>query len=735
MSGSLGSLVVSLALDTAKWTGDIGKAAQQLQRIAVDAAKVGAAIGAAMGAGAVATAAMVKQAIDSADAMGKAATAAGIGVEEFSALGYAAELAALNQEQLSAGMIKLAKNMSEAAGGSGDAAAAFKAMGISVKDADGSLKSQTQVLAEVADKMAGYEDGAAKTTLAAQIFGKAVGPQMLPLLNDGAAGIAKLTEEAAKFGLVIGTDVANQAAAFNDNLSRIEAVRQGLVNGIMRELLPTLSNLSTQLVDSAKSSGLLEQAAKSAASGVRILLSVGALIVGVFKTVGERIGGVGAALVALFSGRFQEAFEIYKTSAVDMVENVRGTISTISSIWDETATTTQAQASSTGAKLAAPIVVANTKAKKEVDKLQKMYEQAQKQLEALRDQVDTFGASDKTKDIISFSRVAVTPEQLQSYVALRTQLDDMTQAADRAAKAEEARRQVLNEGLQVQEAVRTAAERYADEMDRLDDLLVQGAISHETWNRASIKLVTDTAAAQQQVYDNLVSGLLSEEEQIQQSYDRRRDAILTATEITETERTDLMARLERDRLTRLAKLEDERNLAILSSGEALFSGLAGLAKASAGKQSAAYRVLFGISKGFAVAEATLKLNQAIINALASGPFPANLAAMASVAAAGGQLVSSISSATYAGAYDKGGTIPAGKWGIAGEFGPEIVEGPARVTSRADTAKMLQAQAPAPQIRIVNAFDDGHIDDWLGSSATERKIVNIVRRNRTAVQAG
>lgn len=43
---------------------------------------------------------------------------------------------------------------------------------------------------------------------------------------------------------------------------------------------------------------------------------------------------------------------------------------------------------------------------------------------------------------------------------------------------------------------------------------------------------------------------------------------------------------------------------------------------------------------------------------------------------------------FAGLFDKGGLIPAGQWGIAGERGPEIVTGPARVTSRRKTADML-----------------------------------------------
>lgn len=43
---------------------------------------------------------------------------------------------------------------------------------------------------------------------------------------------------------------------------------------------------------------------------------------------------------------------------------------------------------------------------------------------------------------------------------------------------------------------------------------------------------------------------------------------------------------------------------------------------------------------------------------------------------------------FAGMFDSGGNIPAGKFGIAGENGAEIVKGPAQVTSTKDTAKMM-----------------------------------------------
>ncbi|TKD32599.1 phage tail length tape measure family protein [Azotobacter chroococcum] len=66
------------------------------------------------------------------------------------------------------------------------------------------------------------------------------------------------------------------------------------------------------------------------------------------------------------------------------------------------------------------------------------------------------------------------------------------------------------------------------------------------------------------------------------------------------------------------------------------------------------------------------------------------------------------SGSFAGLFDKGGTIAAGQWGIAGEYGPEIIEGPARVISRKDTARMFagagsseQRNAAPPNVQIIN----------------------------------
>lgn len=96
-----------------------------------------------------------------------------------------------------------------------------------------------------------------------------------------------------------------------------------------------------------------------------------------------------------------------------------------------------------------------------------------------------------------------------------------------------------------------------------------------------------------------------------------------------------------------------------------FGTLTSIVEQSAGKQSAAYKAMFAISKAFAIAEATVKLSQAIAQALAdpTALTPAQkFANMAAVASAGVNLVSQITSVGFAtGGYtgDGGKYTPAG----------------------------------------------------------------------------
>lgn len=186
-------------------------------------------------------------------------------------------------------------------------------------------------------------------------------------------------------------------------------------------------------------------------------------------------------------------------------------------------------------------------------------------------------------------------------------------------------------------------------------------------------------------------------EAIEIFYEARRELILSNLELEHEERTRLEEELTLSRNERLASLESARNEILLATSASMFGDLANIAAAFGGKQNAIYKGLFAASKAFAIAESIVKIQQGIASAAAQ-PWPLNLAAIASTVAATASIVTTIQSVQYAGAFDKGGFIPSGQFGIVGEYGAEIVQGPANVTSRRETAELFreaQSNPPAP----------------------------------------
>lgn len=255
-SGSLGGLVVSLTAETAQFTSALNKASytaeKNFREISSFAKTAAGSLAALYGVGSIAG--FVKQQIDLADSTGKMAQKVGISVEELSKLQYAAKLADVDTAQLQVGLVKLSRGMVEAANGTGQARNAFAALGINVKNTDGSVKSSGDVLTEVAGKFAQYEDGANKTAIAVQLFGKS-GADLIPLLNAGAEGIRQSADELERFGGVITTQAAKNAELFNDNLTRLATVGSALGKSIANEVMPYLNQLSTEFLV-ARSNGL-----------------------------------------------------------------------------------------------------------------------------------------------------------------------------------------------------------------------------------------------------------------------------------------------------------------------------------------------------------------------------------------------------------------------------------------------------------------------------------------------
>lgn len=207
----------------------------------------------------------------------------------------------------------------------------------------------------------------------------------------------------------------------------------------------------------------------------------------------------------------------------------------------------------------------------------------------------------------------------------------------------------------------------------------------------------------------------------------RQQMILDNTTLTEQMRTDLEVALATDRAKKVKDLETRRQLGMLDDAEVAYDGILSITKDFAGEQSGIYKVMFAASKAFAIADAVVKIQQGIAAASAV-PWPLNLGAIASTIAATASVISTINSTRMqlSGAYDKGGMIPAGKVGLVGEIGPELVKGPAIVTGRERTAQLASNNQvnPTTIINIINNNSEVSVTSTEKETA-EGKIVDVV----------
>lgn len=204
----------------------------------------GGLVGLIGGAGLTAT---VKTAIDGLDALNDSAERLGITAEDLSALNFAGKLNGVAADEMAEALKKLSVKMKEAADGGKEAGALFDALGIKVTDSTGRLKSADAVFAEIAEAFAGMEDGAGKTAIAVETFGRA-GAKLVPVLNSGADGLKKMREEGAQLGAIIDGKLAKQAAEFNDNLDRLSTVSAAAGIAIASKFLPALNQLSEEFL-------------------------------------------------------------------------------------------------------------------------------------------------------------------------------------------------------------------------------------------------------------------------------------------------------------------------------------------------------------------------------------------------------------------------------------------------------------------------------------------------------
>lgn len=172
----------------------------------------------------------------------KAATMLGLDVEAYQELSYAAELSEMSVSEFQMSLRLLANSASNSAMGLKADILAFNKLGVSATTSNGKLKAADTLLAEIAEKFSKMPDTLEKTALAQDLFGRS-GAQLIPMLNEGAAGIERLRREARESGTIMSAESAAACDEFNDSLFRLKSVVLGVRNQIGLGLIPALTEL------------------------------------------------------------------------------------------------------------------------------------------------------------------------------------------------------------------------------------------------------------------------------------------------------------------------------------------------------------------------------------------------------------------------------------------------------------------------------------------------------------
>ena len=424
MAGSavVGALRVTLGLDSAQFTTGMKNAQTGLQKFA-GIAKTGAlAIAGAMAAAGGAIATAMAGVITRAGDMYELSQALGLTVEDLSRMTYAAELSGVQIEGLEKAIKKLSVSLFDASqSGTGAAANAFRMLGISAVDAEGNVRPVIDVMGDLADRFSKMPGGAEKTALAIRVFGKA-GADMIPMLNEGRDGLQEMYDEAQRLGIVLDTETAASAEALGDELTRLNAAKDGVITKITTGMLPALRSMAGALIKTSQDARTMAVIGQALGFTLRALVTVAVLVGGAFIGVARDIGTAAVAAYKWVRQDFAGAAAYAVVGFGQTQAYLKGIEQFVADLWTPAGPP--------------PAITAAT--------------------EAVVDLADATDTASRGVNRLSESQ------------------RDAAQSAQDLAR----------EAAQVYEQTRTPAEQYRAEVERLKRMLDAAAISQDTFNRA-----------------------------------------------------------------------------------------------------------------------------------------------------------------------------------------------------------------------------------------------------------
>lgn len=310
MATSLGRLVLDMAANAAGFERDmqrISKSAKkeltavnrQLRFAERDLdqarGKVNRLAGAMGALGAVAIAGVgreFRKFAQEANALDKVSQTVSLTVEELQELRFAAEQAAgVSANTLDMAMQRFSRRVGEAANDTGELNTVVKELGVQLRNADGSVKSQTELLQVFANEIKNAGSEQEQLRIAFKLF-DSEGAKMVTLMRQGGDALQEYVEQARRAGGVMSGETVEATVRFNDALNILSENIKGLRNQFFGGLIGPLSEFAEWLATTEEGQRLFNESLVEIGKTAKTL---GAVIGGIFVA---RLAAATAAMVA-----------------------------------------------------------------------------------------------------------------------------------------------------------------------------------------------------------------------------------------------------------------------------------------------------------------------------------------------------------------------------------------------------------------------------------------------------
>lgn len=641
---------VEVGYSDAKLNKGIDGTEKKLNAFAGIAKGVAAGMAIAFTAASAATVFALRSVTTEADRMAKTAQKIGIAVEELQRLNLAANRSGATFESLRIGVSQLNRNLANtASGATSEASRAFKALGIEAKNTDGTIKSASQVIDEISDKFAGFQDGVNKSAIAMMIFGES-GGDLIPLLNQGSDALAKAKARSDAFGATMSGPLTKASERLNDAMADLNTAGFGVLVQLGERLVPIMAASAQALADWAASSGIALAAgqaldvvlanieATALATGSALLLVFGPALLGAVTIATSAIGigllgaitavnaailanPITAAFVAAGAAAFLFRDEIKKVFGVDVpklakaganlvINSFRAAFEDIKFVWRNLPDV-----------LGAAVIGAVNATVRGINTM-------------------VTGAKQALNSLIEAAN-SVLPKiaQLQPFDALGGRLPELANIfvnrLEPLAKAHGKRiGEIMGEDFigGLDGTVNASVADAAQAKPNAPNLASNGVDPNQA--------LKDQLAARLEVFRE---SFLNEEELANSHHLKNLDTLRQALDqelLTRTQHDAFKAELEQQHQDKLRDIRDKGNRALLTSTGAVLGGLGALLRTEGDKN-------LKIVKGLSIAQATIAAFTGAAEALKL-PFPANLAAFGTVLAQGLSAVAAIKSTSGSG---------------------------------------------------------------------------------------